>query len=1583
MELRRRSWVRAFIVLATAVQLLAIVFGVSALLNAGPAIAAQSVPYKVNFQGRLTDNSGNVLSDGLYNVKFRLWTLASGGTNQWEEDRVMTGTDNRIQITNGLFNIQFGDLTAIAPGLFNVGTGTLYLEVELPTPATATCATNGCAVFTEGAMTPRQPLASSPYAVNSDTLDGLDSSAFGQLSAANTWTGANQIAPTTSSTVALKVKATTAGSTNSLEVFDSANIRQAYFDANGLLVLSKTLNEVSNIMRLGPVDYSVSASSMSGANSAYFVVDKGNTASDATAVFRDQGAIRGEIGLQGDNNIHIKTASGVAGSETFIDRLIVQTTGEVYTTGKLGVGGVPTEQLHVSASSTSARILTKIENTNAAASSKASGVELKGGSTVDWTVGTDIGLNGNNNFAIQDNIFGYQPRLLIDSTGQVGLGTDAPSGSLTFATGSDRTINVNTAVTGNAGNKLSLLAGNGLGTNQAGGDLILRGGASTGIGTGGAIIAKPQTDSVGAFQVQNAAGKALLAVDSAGSQTLLGTAGTGGINGKLVFNTTNASNFESSFTASASQGANLDYTLPTAIATNGVLTTTAGGVLSWSTSGASLTSLNPSNLTTGSGAVILQSAAATSLTLTGAAGVTVSASGTAQNISLTPSTTGTVIIGGTAPTITTAASAALIVDAGAGTLSLGTSANNKTINIGATGATANTTAVNIANTTTGGASTVQIGGTGVTSGSNAASTVTLQGGQTSLSVANAGVTAQSFTNSATAFQVQNSIGAPIFLVDTITNNLITNPGFEVNTTTGWTPVTATLTRNTTTGQNYQGIASMSVNVTTLGGGAQATGFNAAVTPGTYVFSFSAMNSTAGTLGVTIVGGSAPACTLASGAMLTTGFQRYTCSFTSTTTNVTAITVTSSTTGLFYLDAVQLMTSANNANVYDIGNIQLRGIVNNPAAFQSVSNSTSAFQIQNVTGTSNLFIADTINSRIGIGTAAPTQALEVNGTAKATAFIGSGASLTSLDPTQLTTGSGAVTLQALAASTLTVDSGTTGALNIGTGTTSNKTINIGATATNTNTTILNLAVNTAGTQDVNIGSAGFGDAAAGTFVSIQGGTTANTAIMLGTNAGGGITIDSGTTGAINIANNANAKTVTIGNITGATALNLLGGASGSVNLGSVASSTASSTTNIANTNNATGTQIVSIGSAQNAANSVTLEAGNTGTIAIGNGATAHTINVGTGAAIQLVNLGSANSTSKTNLQGGIITTTTNNSGIIIGAGYGADTNLVGLTLDSSSTFTETAGTCAAAANGGTIYYNSTTNAVRGCINGSWEDMVSTASLGLQLLGVVPDSGATAPGDLVSIGTVGNGPCKVYMGSTTNTIRWSGCTAFSGGRKIIVAAQGSDFSTNMTATANAFQYLCLNGTNNAPQLITSTSTTDNNPAIMPAFSVASPVLCLATILKTAAGTAIQRIYDTRTFTTTTKQAVNIVTTAPAYGWLVTNTTTAGQYTPTNAAAGGRMTGVVVATAAGTTANSINAIIAVNGPAYIKATNASGTNLVGDTIQTIAQAGLASLVTTFSATTAYANAGIAQSNYQAGACAANSDNCRGSVFTNLMFR
>ncbi len=251
MGLGRKLRVQGIVLVAAGLQILTALFAVSILVTPTATSAVnQTIPYLINFQGRLTDNNGNVLPDGSYNIKFRIFNASTGGTNEWEADRVYGTSDHRVTVENGLFNIQFGDTSqgdpTLSPSLFS-GTYPLYLEVELPTPASATCASNGCAVWTEGAMTPRQSLASSPYAFNADTLDGIDSTAFGQLSTANSWTAANSFTP--SSGVAITL--TPAASTDSLDVKNSSGATQAYFDSNGILNVGQTIQDTTTTVDLG------------------------------------------------------------------------------------------------------------------------------------------------------------------------------------------------------------------------------------------------------------------------------------------------------------------------------------------------------------------------------------------------------------------------------------------------------------------------------------------------------------------------------------------------------------------------------------------------------------------------------------------------------------------------------------------------------------------------------------------------------------------------------------------------------------------------------------------------------------------------------------------------------------------------------------------------------------------------------------------------------------------------------------------------------------------------------------------------------------------------------------------------------------------------------------------------------------------------------------------------------------------------------------------------------------------------------------------------------------------------------------
>ncbi len=142
--------------------------------------AVQTVPYKLNFQGRLTNVSGTTLS-GSYDMQLRLHTAVTGGTFVWGETRT-AANGNAVTVTNGLFSVLIGEGTAVAGSSATLQAAVtanpaLYLEVTVGAET----------------LSPRSQFGSSAYSVNSDMLDGLDSAAFGQLSGANSWTSAQTV----------------------------------------------------------------------------------------------------------------------------------------------------------------------------------------------------------------------------------------------------------------------------------------------------------------------------------------------------------------------------------------------------------------------------------------------------------------------------------------------------------------------------------------------------------------------------------------------------------------------------------------------------------------------------------------------------------------------------------------------------------------------------------------------------------------------------------------------------------------------------------------------------------------------------------------------------------------------------------------------------------------------------------------------------------------------------------------------------------------------------------------------------------------------------------------------------------------------------------------------------------------------------------------------------------------------------------------------------------------------------------------------------------------------------------------------
>ncbi len=111
------------------------------------------VPRTIHYQGKLTEPDGSPLV-GEHTVTIRLYDAATEGAALWKEDHAI---DLR-RADNGVFSIVLGSITPFSK------------EINFNSPLWLTTEVDGA-----GEFLPRQPLSAVGYAINADTLDGLDS----------------------------------------------------------------------------------------------------------------------------------------------------------------------------------------------------------------------------------------------------------------------------------------------------------------------------------------------------------------------------------------------------------------------------------------------------------------------------------------------------------------------------------------------------------------------------------------------------------------------------------------------------------------------------------------------------------------------------------------------------------------------------------------------------------------------------------------------------------------------------------------------------------------------------------------------------------------------------------------------------------------------------------------------------------------------------------------------------------------------------------------------------------------------------------------------------------------------------------------------------------------------------------------------------------------------------------------------------------------------------------------------------------------------------------------------------------------
>ena len=130
-----------------------------------PAMPQNAVPMLINYQGELRDpGTGDPMSDGSYDMSFRIFDLEAGGTRLWEQVHA-TRLGNPVEVASGIFSVMLGSQSGapLTASLFSEAER--WLEIEVAGEV----------------LGPRQRMTSSAFSIvseNSRLLDGREASEF-------------------------------------------------------------------------------------------------------------------------------------------------------------------------------------------------------------------------------------------------------------------------------------------------------------------------------------------------------------------------------------------------------------------------------------------------------------------------------------------------------------------------------------------------------------------------------------------------------------------------------------------------------------------------------------------------------------------------------------------------------------------------------------------------------------------------------------------------------------------------------------------------------------------------------------------------------------------------------------------------------------------------------------------------------------------------------------------------------------------------------------------------------------------------------------------------------------------------------------------------------------------------------------------------------------------------------------------------------------------------------------------------------------------------------------------------------------
>jgi len=132
----------------------------------------------LNFQARLERSNGAIAPDGIYNVEFKLYSAASGGSALWTED-YLVGASQGVRVTNGYLTVNLGSITSFPSTI--AWDQDLYITMNIGGTANTVVASGSNPAGWDGEMNPRLQLTSVPYAFQAKSASQLQVSNSGNI----------------------------------------------------------------------------------------------------------------------------------------------------------------------------------------------------------------------------------------------------------------------------------------------------------------------------------------------------------------------------------------------------------------------------------------------------------------------------------------------------------------------------------------------------------------------------------------------------------------------------------------------------------------------------------------------------------------------------------------------------------------------------------------------------------------------------------------------------------------------------------------------------------------------------------------------------------------------------------------------------------------------------------------------------------------------------------------------------------------------------------------------------------------------------------------------------------------------------------------------------------------------------------------------------------------------------------------------------------------------------------------------------------------------------------------------------------